>query len=78
MKPDLRGVNRDVLVALRLQRIHEVRPFERHAPPLRHLLQLLQLALRQRTRVVKQAAHERGLAVVHVADDDNLQLFGRN
>ena len=72
LKPDLRGVDRDVLVALGLQRVHQVRPLERHAAALGDFLQLLQLALRQRAGVVEQAADKRGLAVVHVADDDDL------
>ena len=37
--------------------------------------QLLELAFRQRSGVVEQAADQRRLAVVHVADDDDLQLF---
>ena len=74
VKPNLRGVDRDVLVALGLQRVHQVRPLERHAAALGDFLQLLQFAFRQRAGVVQQAAHKRGLAVVHVADDDDLQL----
>ena len=40
------------------------------------LLELLELALGQRARVVEKPADEGGLAVVHVADDDDLELFG--
>ena len=40
------------------------------------LLELLELAFGQRAGVVKQPADERGFAVVHVADDDDLELFG--
>ena len=71
LKPDLRGVDRDVLVALGLQRVHEVGPLKGHAAPLGNLLQLLELAFRQRAGVVKQAADKGGFAVVHVADDDD-------
>ena len=39
-------------------------------------LQLLEFAFRQRAGVVKQAADEGRFAVVHVADDDDLELFG--
>ena len=76
LKPDLRGVDRDVLVALGLQGVHEVGPLERHAAALGDLLELLELAFRQRAGVVEEAADEGGFAVVHVADDDDLELLG--
>ena len=76
MEPDLRGVDGDVLVALGLERVHQVRPLEGDAAALGDLLELLQLAFGQRARVVEQPAHQRGLAVVHVADDDDLELLG--
>ena len=72
MKPDLRGVDGDVLVALGLQRIHQVGPFEGHAAPLGDSLQLLELAFRQRAGVVKKPADKSGFAMVDVADDDDL------
>ena len=74
-EPDLRGVNGDVLVALGLQGVHEVGPLEGHAAPRGDGLQLLELAFRQRAGVVQKPADKCGFAVVHVADDDNLQLF---
>ncbi len=40
------------------------------------LLELLELAFGQRAGVMKQPADKRGLAVVHVADDDDFELFG--
>jgi hypothetical protein len=69
LEPDLRGVDGDTLVAFRLEGIHQERPFERHAAPLAHRLDLLQLAVRQRAGVVEQAAHQRRLAMVDMADD---------
>ena len=76
VEPDLRGVDGDVLVALGLQGVHQVGPFEGHAAALGDLLELLQLAFGQRAGVVEQPAHQGGLAVVHVADDDDLELLG--
>ena len=40
-------------------------------------LELLELAVRQGAGVVEQPADQGGLAVVHVADDHDLELFGR-
>ena len=76
MEPDLRGINADILVALGLERVHQVRPFEGDAAALGDLLELLQLAFGQRAGVVQEAAHQGGLAVVHVAEDDDLELLG--
>ena len=77
-EPDLRGINTDVLVAFGLQRVHQVCPFKGHPAPLCGLLELLQLAFGQRARVVQQPAHQGGLAVVHMAQDDDLELLGGN
>jgi hypothetical protein len=74
-KPDLRGVNGDVLVALGLEGVHEVGPFEGHAAALGHGLQLFQFAFGQRAGVVKEPADKRGFAMVNVADDDDFELF---
>src|SRR5208282_3894490 len=76
MEPDLRGINADILVAFGLERVHQIRPLERDTTALGDLLELLQLAFGQRACVVKEAAHQGGLAVVHVAEDDNLKLLG--
>ena len=76
-KPDLRGVDRDVLVALGLQRVHQIGPLERHAAALRDVRELLELAVGQRAGVVEQTADERGFAVVHVPDDDETELVPR-
>jgi hypothetical protein len=40
------------------------------------LLELLEIAFRQRARVMKEPAYQRGLAVVHVAQNDDLKLLG--
>ena len=76
MEPDLRRINADILVALGLERVHQVRPFKGDAAALGDLLELLQLAFGQRARVVQQPAHQGGLAVVHMAQDDDLELLG--
>ena len=68
---DLAGVDGDVLVALGLQRIEHERPFERHAAPRAHGLQLFELAVRQAVGFVEQPADQRRLAVVDMADDDD-------
>ena len=80
MEPDLRGVDGDALVALGLERVHQERPFERHAALLAHGLDRLELAVGQRAGVVEQAADQRRLAVVDMADDDDREggwLAGR-
>ncbi len=74
---DLRGVDGDALVALGLQRIEQERPFERHAAPRADGLQHLQLAVGQAAGFVQQAADQRGLAVVDMADDDDADLRTR-
>jgi len=47
------------------------------ATALGDLLQLLELAFRQRAGVVKQTADKGRFAVVHVSNNDNFQLLGR-
>ena len=69
----LGNADADVLVALGLEGVHEERVLEGHAALAAGLLDALQPALRERAAVVQQAADERGLAVVHVADDDDAQ-----
>ena len=76
VEPDLGGIDGDVLVALGLERVHQVGPLEGHAAALGDLLELLQLALGQRAGVVEQPADKSGFAMVHVADNDDLQLLG--
>ena len=71
VEPDLAGVDGDALVALGLQRIEQERPFERHAAPLAHALDGLELAVGQRARVVHQPADQGRLAVIDMADDDD-------
>ena len=74
---DLRGVDGDALVALGLQRVEQERPFERHAAPRADGLQHLELAVRQAAGFVQQAADQRRLAVVDMADDDDADLRSR-
>ena len=74
-KPDLRSVNRNILVAFGLQRVHQIGPFERDAAPVSGGLQLLQFAFRQRAGIIKKPADKGGLAVVNMADNDNFKLF---
>ena len=76
-KTNLRGVDGDALVALGLQRIEQERPLEGHAAPGADGLQHLQLALGQAAGLVQQAADQRRLAVVDMADDDNADLWPR-
>ncbi len=71
---DLRGVDGDALVALRLQRVEQERPFERHAAPGADRFQHFQLAVGQAAGLVQQAADQRRLAVVDMADDDDADL----
>ena len=74
---DLRGVDGDALVALGLQRIQQERPFERHAAPRADRLQHFQLAVGQAAGLVQQAADQRRLAVIDMADDDDADLRAR-
>ena len=74
---DLRGVDGDALVALGLQRVEQERPFERHAAPRADGLQHFELALGQAAGLVQQAADQRGLAVIDMADDDDADLRTR-
>ena len=75
LEPDLCGIDGDVLVAFRLKRVHEVCPFKGEAPTLGDPLELFQFAPGQRTGVVEQPAHKSGFAMVHMADDYDLELF---
>ena len=76
LEADLGRVDRDPLVALGLDRVHEEGPLERHAAPLGHGLDRLELALGQGAALVDQPADEGRLAVIDMADDDDLQLVG--
>ncbi len=76
-KPDLRGIDGDALVALRLEGIHQEGPFEGHAAALAHGLDGVELAVGERARVVEQAADQGGLAVIDMADDDDAQGLAR-
>ena len=75
-KPDLRRLDGDVLVAFRLQTVHQERPLERHAALVTGGLDRLVLPVGQRPGVVHQPPDEGGLAVIDVADDHDLEKFG--
>ena len=70
-----RGVDRDALVLLVRQRVEQERVLERLARALALAPHRLELALRQRVRVGEQAADDGALAVVDVADDDDVEVF---
>ena len=76
-EPDLARVDGDVLVALGLQRVHQVGELERHAAALRNRDELFVLAVGQRAGVVEEPADERGFAVVDVPHDDEPELVPR-
>jgi hypothetical protein len=73
LEPDLAGVDGDALVALGLEGVHQERPFERHPAPVAHRLDGLELAVGQAAGLVEQAPHQRRLAMVDMADDDDAQ-----
>jgi hypothetical protein len=65
------GVDRDAAVALRLKRIGDEGPFQIDAAPPADLRQRRDPVLGKRSRVVQQAADQRGFPVVDGADDDD-------
>ena len=74
--PEARGVDGHRLVALGLQRNRAVKDHSSGTPRRSlHLLQLLDLAARQRAGLVQQPADEGGFAVVDMADHDQLQRY---
>jgi hypothetical protein len=74
---DLRGVDGDTLVALGLQGIEQERPFERHAAAGACRLQRLELAVGEAAGLEQQASHQRRLAVIDMADDDDANQRAR-
>ena len=74
---NLRGVDRDALIALCLQRIQQERPLERHAAPLADGFQHFEFAVGQAAGFVQQATNQCGLAVIDMADDDDADLRAR-
>ena len=69
-KPDLGRVDRDVLIALRLKCVGEIRQLERDTTAPGDGNQLLVLALEERARVEQEPSNQRGLSVVNVTYDD--------
>src|SRR5437879_3728316 len=78
MKPDLGSIDCDVLVSLGLERIHQVGPFKRDSAALGNFLELLELSLGQGAGVMEQSADESRFPMVHVTNNDNLELFRRS
>ncbi len=72
---DLRGVDRDVLLLLLEQRIEQEGVFKLHPLLAARRLDLLDLAVRQRLRVVENAADKRGFAVIDMADEDDAEAL---
>ena len=71
---DARGIDGDVLLLLFDQGVEEEGVFELHAFDRAVLADLLHLAVGQGVGVMEEAADEGGLAVVDVADDDDVHL----
>ena len=68
------GVNGDPLCLLVLERIQQEGVLEWAGVAAAHLANLLQLALGQRAGLREEAADNRALAVVNMADDDDVHL----
>lgn len=72
-KPDLRNINRDVLISFGLQRIHQKCPFKLHSPPAADRLDLFEFPFRQRAGVMQKPAHQSRFSVIDVAHNDNTE-----
>ena len=72
-KLNLRRIDRDVLLLLLRERIEHKGVFERLALRRATRCEALDLALGQRSRFVENPADQRGLAVIDVADKNDLQ-----
>src|SRR5438046_1403403 len=70
-----RGVNRDALFLLLEEGIEQEGIFEFLALALANTPDLLQLAFRKRPCIREQAAQQCGLSMVHMADDDDVEMF---
>jgi hypothetical protein len=55
-----------------LECVHQVGPFERYTAAFSNSLELFQLSFRQGACVMEETPDKGGLAVVDMADDDNL------
>ncbi len=76
-KRDLRRINRNVLLLLLEQGVEHESKLKFHPFRRARLLHHVDLSFRQRIRVVQNAPDERGLAVINVADEDDLQRQSR-
>ncbi len=70
-EPHARRVDRDGLIAFVLQRVERERPLGREATPPAARDDLRDACGRQRAGVVQQAADQRRLAVIDVAENDD-------
>ena len=68
---NLGGVDGDALITLGLQGVQQKGPFERHAALDADLFHILKLAFGQGPGFIENTAHQGGLAMVHVTDDDD-------
>jgi hypothetical protein len=70
-KPDLRDIDGDILVPLRLERIHEERPFEPHPATTADGLDLFEFPIGQGSGLIQQTADQGRFSVINVANDDH-------
>ena len=70
-----RGVDRDALGALVLERVEEERVFEGFGRAAAQLADLIELALRQGVGIGQEPADDRALAVIDVAADHDINPF---
>src|SRR5260370_38471844 len=78
MKPDLRDIDRYILIPFRLQRVHEERPFKRHIPPATNRLDLLIYTFRKGPRFIQKAADQRRFTVINMTHDNHTKsLFSK-
>src|SRR5207249_7628659 len=69
------GVDRDALLLLFQESVEEEGILELLTLPAADVPDLVQLALRERVGVGVEASEQRGLPVIHVADDDNVEML---
>ena len=73
-KRNLGGVDGDVLLLFLEKRIEQKREFKLHPFGCAGVLYFFDLPFRQRAGVVENAPDERGLAVIHMTDEDDAEL----
>jgi hypothetical protein len=70
---DIADVDGDALVALGLERVGHEGPFEGHVAPTADGLDLGQLALGQGAGLMQKPADQRGLAMIDMAHDGDME-----